>query len=129
MAGDEGDHAGYGDEGDLARYSEHGEYGDLAGYLIGAMSGLDADDIEEHLARCPGCARELEHLVWVSELLARAAAAFEGLTTAEPYPGGPVTAGPPCALVGRAPGAGLSGRGQRIPARVRAGRAQPTRCG
>ena len=101
---------------------------DLASYLLGALNGLSAEAAEEHLARCPACARELEHLVWISGLLAEAAAAL-----GDPFPAGsrredPAPAEPPRAHVGRAPGAGPTSPGIRVPARVRAGRVHPVRC-
>jgi anti-sigma factor RsiW len=103
-------------------------HGDLADYLIGALSGLAADGVEEHLAQCEPCARELEQLVWVSELLAQAGAVLGGPPATEPYPEGPVAAEPPCAPVGRAPGAGLTSRTAVVPYHVRTGRVHASRC-
>jgi hypothetical protein len=100
----------------------------LAAYLLGAMSGLDAERAEEHLARCPACARELEHLVWISELLADDAAASGSGGAAAPRAGGGAAAGPAGATVGGAPGERLAGWEPRVPAHLRAGRVHPVRC-
>jgi anti-sigma factor RsiW len=90
--------------GPLGDHAGPVDHDGLATYLLGAMSGLDAEGAEEHLARCPACARELEHLVWISELLAEAAAAFDGRGLAAPRSAG------------------------RVRARMRAGRVHPVRC-
>ncbi|MDQ1645418.1 MAG: hypothetical protein QOJ50_1602, partial [Cryptosporangiaceae bacterium] len=82
-----------------------GEHEELIDYLLGSLNSLAQAGVEEHLAQCPRCARELEKLVWVAGLLARAASSLDNPPFAEPDPPGTATGGSPCALVGRAPGA------------------------
>jgi anti-sigma factor RsiW len=94
-----------------------GEHEELIDYLLGSLNALAQAGVEDHLAHCPRCARELEQLVWVAGLLARAASTLDNPPLAEPDVPGVAIGGSPCAPVGRAPGTRSAS-----PAVVRAGR-------